>query len=76
MAHLARGEEVASLDGLKDVWAEIWLGREMGLRQRLLHLLDLHQTQGPLLSWMGHGTDISNKHIQYQLHPPSNITHL
>lgn len=43
---------MASLDCLKDEGVEVRLGREMGLRQRLFHLLDLNQTQGPVFSWM------------------------
>lgn len=49
VTHLPRGEEVASLDRFKDERAEVRGSREVRLRQRLLHLLDLHQTQGPVL---------------------------
>lgn len=42
---------MASLDCLKDEGVEVWLSWEMGLRQGLFHLLDLHQTQSPVFSW-------------------------
>lgn len=54
--NLSRGEEVASLDCFKDEGVEVRLSWEMGLRQRLFHLLDLYQTQGPILSWKTHQT--------------------
>ena len=50
-AYLARGEEMAAFDRLKDVGVEVGLGWQVGLGQRLLHPLDLHQTQSPVLSW-------------------------
>lgn len=43
---------MAALHCLKDEGVEVGLSRKMGLRQRLFHFLDLHQTQGPVLSWM------------------------
>ena len=42
---------MASFDRLKDVGVEVGLGWQVGLGQRLLHPLDLHQTQSPVLSW-------------------------
>lgn len=53
---------MAALDCLKDEGVEVGLSREMGLRQRLFHLLDLHQTQGPLLSWLSQQTQPVESH--------------
>lgn len=49
MTNLPGGEEVATLDCFKDERVEVRRSREVRLRQRLLHLLDLHETQGPVL---------------------------
>lgn len=51
LTNLPRGEEVASLDRFKDERAEVRGSWEVRLWQRLLHLLDLHETQGPVLPW-------------------------
>lgn len=56
LTHLSGGEEVASFDCLKDEGVEVRLSWEMGLWQRLFHLLDLYQTQRPLLPWTTHQT--------------------
>lgn len=42
-------KEVTALYCLKDVGSQIGLVGQMGLGQRLLHSLDLHQTQRPLV---------------------------
>lgn len=55
---------MASLDCLKDEGVEVWLGWEMGLRQRLFHLLDLHQTQGPVLTLMTQQTHHAQSETQ------------
>lgn len=51
VTNLPRGEEVASLDRFKDERAEVRGSWEVRLWQRLLHLLDLHETQSPVLPW-------------------------
>lgn len=48
--YLASSKQVAALDRFKDVGRDVRLGGEVRLREGLLHLLHIHETQGPLLS--------------------------
>ena len=56
---------MAPLDRLKDVGVEVGLGWQVGLGQRLLHPLDLHQTQSPVLSWRRQPRNIRQPQCAY-----------
>lgn len=47
----ACGKQMTALDGLKDIWHNLWQCGEVRLGQRLFHLLNLHQTQRPLIPY-------------------------
>lgn len=47
-------KQMAALHRLKDVGSQFRLAGQVGLGQRLLHPLDLHQTQCPLVSCSTH----------------------
>lgn len=47
-------KQMATFDCLKDVGGQFGLAGQVGLGQRLLHSLNLHQTQRPLVPCSAH----------------------
>lgn len=59
---------MTALDGLKDIWHNLWQCGEVRLGQRLFHLLNLHQTQCPLIPYNITKIDL------FQMHSLQNST--
>lgn len=49
-SYLAGSKKMAPFHGLKNIWRDVRLSREVGLGERLLHFFHVHKTQGPLVA--------------------------